>query len=55
MLERIRKSAARFAAERGVTVHVEEINADPPTTCDDAIIAAIEASATRGRPGFASE
>ncbi len=45
VLERIRAAAEPFGAERGVTTSVELINADPPVTCDEAIIAAIEASA----------
>jgi N-carbamoyl-L-amino-acid hydrolase len=45
VLARIRESAARFGAERGVSASIEEINADPPTTCDERIIAAIEQAA----------
>lgn len=45
VLDRIRQSAARFGAERGVQTTVEDINADPPTTCDERIIAAVETSA----------
>lgn len=44
-LERIRTSATKFGDARGVSTHVEQINADPPTVCDDEIIAAVEASA----------
>jgi N-carbamoyl-L-amino-acid hydrolase len=45
VLARIRQSAAKFGEERSVTTQIEEINADPPTTCDDHIIAAAESSA----------
>jgi N-carbamoyl-L-amino-acid hydrolase len=33
------------SARRGVTITTELVNADPPTTCDPAILAALEASA----------
>jgi ureidoglycolate amidohydrolase len=45
VLMRIRDSAARFGLERGVAATIEDINADPPVTCDERIIAAIEQSA----------
>jgi ureidoglycolate amidohydrolase len=45
VLDRIRESAARFGEERGVTTSIEEINADPPTTCDERIVSAIESAA----------
>jgi N-carbamoyl-L-amino-acid hydrolase len=45
VLDRIRASAARFGAERGVSATVEELNADPPVICDERIIAAIEQAA----------
>ncbi len=38
-------AAQEIAARRGVTMATELINADPPTTCDAAILAALEASA----------
>ncbi len=34
------------SARRGVKIATELVNADPPTTCDPAILAALEASAT---------
>ena len=47
---------AKFAAavqevstRRGVKITTELVNADPPTTCDPAILAALEASAISGR------
>jgi ureidoglycolate amidohydrolase len=49
VLNRIRESAARFGQERGVTTSIEEINADPPTACDDRIISAIELAAADSR------
>jgi hydantoinase/carbamoylase family amidase len=45
VLKRVRASAGRLGEERKVTTTVEQINADPPVTCDETIIAAIEASA----------
>jgi ureidoglycolate amidohydrolase len=41
----IRRAADECGAGRQVTTTVEEINADPPTICDPAIIAAVEAAA----------
>ena len=45
VLERIRYGAERYGRERGVGTGVEQLNADPPATCDEQIIAAIEKSA----------
>jgi N-carbamoyl-L-amino-acid hydrolase len=45
VLDRIRKAAVRYGSDRGVIATVEELNADPPVTCDEHIIAAIEQSA----------
>jgi ureidoglycolate amidohydrolase len=45
VLEQIRDAAPRFADKRGVTVTIEEINADPPVACDEQIITAIESAA----------
>jgi ureidoglycolate amidohydrolase len=44
VLDRIRERAEAFGRERDTPTSVELINADPPATCDAAIIAAIEAS-----------
>lgn len=44
VLQRIRQSAERLGRERGVAATIEDINADPPTACDERIIAAIEKS-----------
>ncbi len=49
VLDRIRQSADRFGAERRVSATVEEINADPPVTCDERIIGAIEQAAAEAR------
>ena len=38
-------SIDEVGARRGVTITTELVNADPPTTCDPAILAALEASA----------
>jgi N-carbamoyl-L-amino-acid hydrolase len=45
VFQRLRQRAVELGAERGTPTRIEQINADPPTTCDEAIIAAIEASA----------
>jgi N-carbamoyl-L-amino-acid hydrolase len=44
VLKRIRESADRLGRERQVATTIEDINADPPTTCDERIITAIEKS-----------
>jgi ureidoglycolate amidohydrolase len=38
-------AAREISAERGVKITIELINADPPTTCDEAILAALEDAA----------
>ena len=38
-------AADQVSVRRGVSITTELINADPPTTCDPAILAALEASA----------
>jgi ureidoglycolate amidohydrolase len=45
VLEMLRDTCAEVAARRGVTITTELVNADPPATCDPAILAALEASA----------
>lgn len=45
VLDTLEAAAKEIAARRGVTVTTELINADPPTTCDPAIVAALEDSA----------
>ena len=45
VLGALANAAKEIAARRGVTVTTELINADPPTTCDPAILAALEDSA----------
>ncbi|MDR3389524.1 MAG: hydantoinase/carbamoylase family amidase, partial [Rudaea sp.] len=45
VLEMLRGACADIASRRGVTVTTELVNADPPATCDTAILAALEASA----------
>ena len=49
VLDRIRSQAAAFGAARGTPTSVELINADPPATCDPAIVDAVKmASADAG-------
>jgi ureidoglycolate amidohydrolase len=45
VLERIRYGAVRYGRERDVPTTIEELNIDPPATCDPDIVAAIEQSA----------
>ena len=45
VLDMLRAECANVAARRGVNVSTDLVNADPPTTCDPAILAALEASA----------
>jgi ureidoglycolate amidohydrolase len=45
VFRRVRQRAEQLGAERGTPARVEEINADPPTICDKAIIDAVEAAA----------
>ena len=45
VLTKLAEAAKEVSARRGVSITIELINADPPTTCDTAILAALEASA----------
>jgi len=45
VLAALDKAAQEIIARRGVTITTELVNADPPTTCDPSILAALEASA----------
>ncbi|MEI9969296.1 MAG: hypothetical protein WDM87_11980, partial [Terracidiphilus sp.] len=45
VLAALAAATEEVSARRGVTITTELINADPPTTCDPAILAALEASA----------
>ena len=45
VLDALHDACAEVAQRRGVTVSTELVNADPPATCDEAILAAMEASA----------
>lgn len=45
VLDALRAACDHTAASRGVTINVELVNADPPATCDPAILAAMEAAA----------
>lgn len=50
VLDTLRAACAEVAARRGVAITTELVNADPPATCDPAILATLEASAiTAGR------
>lgn len=45
VLDALRASCQAVAARRGVTIATELVNADPPATCDTAILNALETSA----------
>jgi N-carbamoyl-L-amino-acid hydrolase len=45
VLNALKSGCAEVADRRGVTINTNLVNADPPTTCDPAILAAMEASA----------
>ena len=45
VLDKLGNTCVEVAARRGVTITTELVNADPPTICDPAILAALEASA----------
>jgi len=45
VLDRLLSTCTEVAARRGVTITPELLNADPPTLCDTAILAALESSA----------
>ena len=45
VLDALRTKCAQVAARRGVGITTELVNADPPTNCDEAILAALEESA----------
>ncbi len=45
VLEKFLSACTQVAARRGVAITPELLNADPPTTCDPAILAALESSA----------
>ena len=42
VLDRIQNAAAEIAAKRGVAIRIEPVNADPPATCDPAVVTAVE-------------
>lgn len=46
VIEKLREACAEVATRRGVLVQTELVNADPPATCDEDILAALEESAT---------
>lgn len=53
VIEKLREACAEVATRRGVLVQTELVNADPPATCDEDILAALEESATAaGRTHF---
>ena len=45
VLESLRSACADVSSRRGVTITTELVNADPPATCDEEILAALESSA----------
>jgi N-carbamoyl-L-amino-acid hydrolase len=45
VLDALLKACAEIAERRGLDIRTELVNADPPATCDEAILAALEESA----------
>ncbi|HVN02853.1 MAG TPA: M20 family metallo-hydrolase, partial [Bryobacteraceae bacterium] len=45
VLEKLRAACADVSARRGVSITTELVNADPPATCDEEILAALEDAA----------
>ena len=45
VIEALRAACTETASRRGVTINIELINADPPATCDETILAAMEEAA----------
>jgi N-carbamoyl-L-amino-acid hydrolase len=52
VLAALADAANEVSARRGVKITTEMINADPPTTCDPAILAALEESAVAARKKY---
>ena len=52
VLEMLRNACAEVAAQRGVSVTTELVNADPPAACDPAILGALEDSAVTAGKTF---
>jgi N-carbamoyl-L-amino-acid hydrolase len=46
VLDSVKQTAAEISIRRGVSIHFETINADPPATCDLHILETIEAAAS---------
>ncbi len=52
VLEALRAACTDISMRRGVIVATELVNADPPATCDLAILAALEASAIKAGKSY---
>jgi len=52
VIDALHAACSDVSARRGVTVTTELVNADPPATCDTAILAAMEASAQEAGRSF---
>ena len=52
VLDMLHGACTQVAARRGVTITPELLNADPPTTCDPAILAALESSAIKAGKAY---
>ena len=52
VLDALRNACTEVASRRGVTITTELVNADPPTVCDPAILAALEASAVEAGKSY---
>ena len=47
VVARVRGACEAVEDRRGVSIHMDEVNADPPATCDTGVVAAIEAACLR--------
>jgi N-carbamoyl-L-amino-acid hydrolase len=52
VLDALLEACSEVSARRGVTITTELINADPPATCDAAILDALEASAIAAKKSY---
>ncbi len=52
VLDTLRRACSDVAANRGVTITTELVNADPPATCDPEIVSTMETAATEAGKSF---
>ena len=52
VLDSLKASCTEVASRRGVSITAELVNADPPATCDPAILAAMETAAAEAGKSY---